>query len=50
MFDALSKTDLPASSAGMSSDFRYQPTPDVGRRPIPPNGPVVKNGPSIAQS
>ena len=32
------KIDLPASSTGTLSFFRYQPTPGLGSRPIPPAG------------
>src|SRR5437763_7675330 len=42
--------DRPASAAVMSSFLRYQPTPELGSRPIPPEGPIVRNGPAIAQS
>src|SRR5450432_1398621 len=41
--------DLPASPAEMSSFFRYQPIPALGKRPIPPPA-LWMNGPSIAQS
>src|SRR5580765_3633360 len=41
--------DLPESVAGRFSFFRYQPTPAVGRRPMPPP-PERMNGPSMAQS
>src|SRR3974390_2608635 len=43
------KRDLPVSCEGIPSRFRYQPTPALGRRPMPPPPWVVK-GPSIAQS